>query len=325
MFKSQYRNIVIAGGTGFVGQALATRLAREQYQVTLLSRDREQHRELLVLPTLRIVEVDFEDSRSLEKALAGADVLINLIGILNESRHDGKGFRYAHVTLTERLATAAATAGVKRFLQMSALNAGADGPSHYLRSKGEAENLLLTRFKALNVTVFKPSVIFGLHDSFLNRFAKLLKWLPVLPLACPDAKFAPVHVGDVAEFMLRAMNDPAAINQRFELCGPKVHTLRDIVATIRATGHARCFILPLPRALAYLQAMVCEFLPGKPFSVDNFNSLQKDSISNNSAFARYNMRPASLAAQIGIQFARQSTRLRLDEYRRRAGRLRFRD
>jgi NADH dehydrogenase len=207
-------------------------------------------------------------------------VAINLVGILNEKGRDGRGFRKVHVDLAKDILQSCIDNKVPRLLHMSALNADSSkGSSHYLRSKGEAENYLHTfTGRNIHITSFKPSVIFGPGDSFLNRFAGLLKLAPVMPLACPDARFAPVYVGDVAEAFVNAIDDKQSFDQRIELCGPNQYTLEELVEyTARCLGRHRV-IAGLTDWASRLQATVMDFVPGKPFSTDNYNSLKQDSI-----------------------------------------------
>ncbi len=269
------RHIVVLGGTGFVGSHLVPELTRAGWRVSVASRNAERLRALAVLPGVRIVSVDVHDRTALTGLLQGADVAINLVGILNEPGRSGAGFRRAHVDLTGALVGACREAGVRRLLQMSSLNAGR-GSSHYLISRGEAEQRV--RSSGLDWTIFQPSVIFGPDDGLFFRFAKLLDLAPVLPLARPQAKFAPVYVGDVVQAFMRALEDTSSIGRTYELYGPQVMTLREIVAyTVRQRGLRR-WIIGLPDPLGRLQAAVFDFVPGKPFSSDNWKSLQIDSV-----------------------------------------------
>jgi NADH dehydrogenase len=269
------KTILILGGTGFVGSRLAARLDRAGYTVRIITRARERHRALLVLPNVELVEADVFAPGVLEQQLAGCAAAINLVGILNETRR--QGFERAHVALAERLCAACRAAGITRLLHMSALNADAQGgASRYLRSKGAAEDL--AHASGLDVTSLRPSVIFGAGDSFFNRFAALLRLSPVLPLACPAARFAPIHVGDVAECFARALTLPATIGQRYDLCGPCVYTLLELVRYTARVAGLRRLILPLPDWASRGQARVLEWAPGKPFTRDNYRSLQVDAV-----------------------------------------------
>src|SRR5580704_8645885 len=199
-------SLCILGGTGFLGTRLVARLIKDNHRVTVLSRDREQHKHLLVLPGLTLENCDVYQEPQLSERFRGNDVVINLIGILNERGFSGAGFRRAHTELTRGVLLAARSAGVGRLLQVSALKAAVDAPSYYLRSKGEAEKLIRETTTALDWTIFQPSVMFGPGDSFLNRFAGLLASIPlVFPLAKPNARFQPVFVDDVIEALLRCL------------------------------------------------------------------------------------------------------------------------
>ena len=270
-------HIVILGGTGFVGRHLAARLCGRGDRVTVLSRNRdhERLRGWRVLPKLNVVNCNVHDAAALTHRFQGADAVINLVGILNERGRSGEGFRRAHVELAGTVIGAMKAAGVKRLLQMSALNAGR-GKSHYLRTRGEAEALV--KASGLSWTIFQPSVIFGPGDGLFQRFAALLRLAPVLPLARPNARFAPVYVGDVVEAFARCLRDPASVHQSYELYGPDTLTLAEIVRyTARQMGVKRV-VLPLPDALGRAQGLVFDFIPGKPFSTDNFLSLQIDAV-----------------------------------------------
>jgi NADH dehydrogenase len=263
------------GGSGFVGRHLAPRLVAAGYRGRVPSRNRNLAREVGCVPGVELVNCNVHDPVALRQVLEGAEVAINLIGILNESGRSGAGFNRAHVELTRHLISACKQAGVPRLLQMSALNAGR-GSSHYLRTRGEAEQLL--KQSSLAWTVFQPSVIFGRGDGLFQRFAQLLRFAPVLPLARAKARFAPVYVGDVAEAFVRALSRKETIGQTIELYGDEVLTLKEIVAyTARGMGLKR-LVLPLPDALARIQGLVFDFVPGKPFSTDNYRSLKLDSV-----------------------------------------------
>ena len=230
------------------------------------------------MPTVEVFDADVHDESILNRFFADQDAVINLVGILNERHDNGKGFYHAHVELADKVIRACRKQGIQRLLHMSALNADpATGSSYYLRSKGEAEHRVHAA-PELNVTSFRPSVIFGPEDSFINRFASLLKLTPwVFPLACPDARFAPVYVGDVASAFTRSLNDPTTYGQRYNLCGPHEYTLRQIVGRIADTLGIKRRIIPLGRISSALQANLLEYAPGKPFSRDNYRSLQMDS------------------------------------------------
>jgi len=285
--------ILILGGTGFVGSRLVPRLHADGHCITILSRNRERHRDLGVLPRVRIENADVHDRAVLARWLRGTDAAINLVGILNERGNDGRGFQQVHVTLTEGLLEACRTAGVRRLLQMSALRAG-EGDSHYLRTRGEAERRV--RESTIDATIFRPSVIFGPGDGLFFRFVDLLRLTPVLPLARPQARLTPVYIGDVAEAFARALADRATIGRTYELFGPRSLSLIELVRwTARLAGRRR-WIVPLPDALGRWQARLGEWLPGKPISRDNFRTLLLDSVGSADGLAALGIRAMPMEA-----------------------------
>ena len=191
--------ICLLGGTGFVGKRLAARLSEAGHDIVILTRHRERQRDLLVLPTVRLVQGDVYDPEFLRKQFEDRDTVINLVGILNEKGRDGRGFARVHTELPSMIVEACRQTGVTRLLHMSALHASPAAPSHYLRTKAMGEEAVHRAEGAdFHVTSFRPSVIFGPGDGFLNRFAGLLRLTPgVFPLACPQARFQPVYVEDV--------------------------------------------------------------------------------------------------------------------------------
>lgn len=278
--------ICILGGTGFVGRHLAARLNGPGFRVRILTRNREKHRPLLVLPRTEVVETDVYDVQALKTQFQDCRTVINLVGILNERGHSGNGFRKAHVELTRKVLDACKQRHVQQLLHMSALHAdSARGPSIYLRTKGEAEDYLHTFHGNVHITSFRPSVIFGPDDSFFNRFARLLKLTPYFfPLACAKSRFAPVYVGDIVNQFVQAISNADMYEKRINLCGPKSYTLKELVEYTAEVLQLKRQVVALPDAIAVCQAFIMDyFVPGKPFSLDNYHSLQIDSTCNNGA------------------------------------------
>jgi len=314
-------SVCILGGTGFLGTRLVARLIKDGHQVTVLSRDREQHKHLLVLPGLTLENCDVYEEAQLSERFRGKDVVINLVGILNERGFGGQGFRRAHVELTQGVLQAGRSAGVARLLHVSALKAAVDAPSYYLRSKGEAERLIREEGAALDWTILKPSVMFGPGDSFLNRFAGLLASVPlVLPLARPNARFQPVFVDDVIDAMLRCLHGGASSRQTYELGGPQIYTLREIVALVAKITGRRRWIIGLPDFAARLQGLLFNFVPGRPFSSDNYKSLTVDSVCAEDGFARLKLKPHSVAASARQYLGAFEDNARLSHNRAATGR-----
>jgi NADH dehydrogenase len=312
--------VCILGGTGFVGSAIVEALHARGYDMRVPTRSRASGRHLQVFPTVELLVANVHDEAALGALVRGCAAVINLVGILNERGHDGSGFRRAHSELAAKLVRACAAGGVPRLLQMSALKADADrGPSHYLRTKGEAERTIAA--SGVPHAIFRPSVIFGPGDSFTNRFAKLVRLLPVLPLACPDSRFAPAYVDDVASAFVTAVEDERALGRAYELCGPEIYTLEEVVRfAARHTGR-RCRIVRLPPALGKLQAWVGDYLlPGKPISLDNFRSLGVASICGEAGFAALGIEPRAMSTIAPLYLEGRGRDRRLAELRNHARR-----
>jgi uncharacterized protein YbjT (DUF2867 family) len=308
------KQLVILGGTGFVGKSLLPRLAADGHHILLLSRNREQRRELGVLPNVRIRSVDIYDGNALRRQFEGADAVINLVGILNA--FGKQTFHHAHVELTQRVIAGCQSAGVARLHHMSALKAG-QGLSQYLKTKGEAEAQV--RNSSLDWTVYQPSVMFGRGGGLVGRFASLLKRMPALPLARASSRLAPTFVGDVAEAMARCVgDDKLGIDRSFELYGPEVLTLGEIVHQIRDAAGLRTPIMSLPDSLGRLQAQFAELLPGKPFSLDNFRSLRTDSVGKVDGYAALGITPQPFSAWLPVLLQAPARERRLAVARARA-------
>jgi uncharacterized protein YbjT (DUF2867 family) len=313
-------SIVVLGGTGFLGTRLVARLIKDGHQVTVLSRDRELHKHLLVLPGLTLENCDVYQEAQLSERFRGKDVVINLVGILNERWFGGAGFRRAHTELTQHILKAVRSAGVTRLLQVSALKAATDAPSYYLRTKGEAEKLI-RQTSALDWTIFQPSVMFGPGDAFLNRFAGLLAAIPfAFPLARPNARLQPVAVDDVVDAMRSCLHGGASSHQTYELGGPRVYTLREIVSLAAKLTHRRRWIIGLPNFLGRMQAFFMNFVPGRPFSSDNYRSLKVDSVCGEDGFSKLGIKPQSMAGSARLYLGAQEDNARLSQNRAAAGR-----
>jgi uncharacterized protein YbjT (DUF2867 family) len=314
-------SIVVLGGTGFLGTRLVARLIKDGHQVTVLSRDRERHKHLLVLPGLALENCDVYQEPQLSERFRGNDVVINLIGIRNERGFGGAGFRRAHTELTQHVLLAARSAGVARLLQVSALKASPDAPSYYLRTKGEAEKLIRDQNTALDWTILQPSVMFGPGDSFLNRFAGLLAAIPfAFPLARANARLQPVWVDDVVDALLHCLHGGASSRQTYELGGPQIYSLREIVGLVAILTRRRRWIVGLPNFLGRIQAFFMNFVPGRPFSGDNYRTLGVDSVCREDGFSKLGIKPKSMGASARLFLGAQEDNARLSQNRAAAGR-----
>ncbi len=309
------KHVVITGGTGFVGRHLIAKLRARGWRVTVPSRNRQAHRELTVMPDVRVVSCDVHDKDALARLMAGADAVVNLVGILNESGFDGAGFRRAHVEFTRQVIAAMRAAGVPRLVQMSALNSGL-GQSHYLKSRCEADAFV--REGAVRWTIVQPSVIFGPGDGLFFRFAQLLRLpAPVMPLARAGTRFAPVYVEDVAEAIARCLDDDATVGRTYQLFGPRVMTLAEIVRYTRDLLGLSRWVVGLPDALGALQAAVLGLVPGKPFSLDNYRSLALDSVGTQSGLEALGIAPTDIDTVMPRLLRGEDKQAELDRYRAR--------
>jgi len=316
------RNILVIGGSGFVGSAIVRKLAAAGRRVTVPTRRRDRAKHLILLPTVDVVEADVHDDAVLAGLVAGKDAVINLVGILHgdSGQPYGKRFRAAHVDLPRRIAAACAAAAVPRLLHMSALGVAEDAPSMYLRSKAAGEAAVREAAGAVAVTIFRPSVIFGREDRFVNVFADMQAFLPLMALGRPGARLQPVHVEDVASAFVNALDHRATFGKTYDLAGPRTYALRDIIAFAgRASGHPRP-VVGLPDGLAYLQARLMELAPVALISRDNLDSLAVDSVSAAAFPAELGVQPASMEAVMTDILARRTPRERYMRLRDRAGR-----
>jgi NADH dehydrogenase len=322
----KFGNVLVVGGSGFIGRHLVASLAAAGLRVTVPSRRRERAKHLILLPTVDVVEADVMASGVLERLCAGKQAVYNLVGILHSrrGRRDERGpndygpdFARVHVELPQAIVAACRASGIRRLLHISALGASPSAPSEFLRAKAIGEQALLAA-EDLDVTVFRPSVVFGPEDTFLNRFARFAKLLPVIAVPCPNAKFQPVYVGDVARAMHFALDEPEARGQGYELCGPRVYTMKQLVEFVCAVTGKRRLVIGLPDRLSYLQAWMLEHLPGKLMTRDNYRSMQVPSTCD-TPFP-FRIQPQALEAVAPAYLAPSGPRERYPQLRWRARR-----
>ena len=303
--------VCILGGSGFVGRHVCHALAAEGYRVRVATRDRERaKKQLILLPTAEVAVVDVHGPAQLAEFVHGADAVINLVGVLHDGRGE-RGFRAAHVELARKVVVACRERGVRRLLQMSSLGAGPAAPSAYLRTKGEAEAIV--RDAGFAWTIFRPSVIFGRDDSFLNLFAQLLRFFPVVALGSPNARFQPVFVEDVAAAFVKSLADLGSHGKRYDLCGPRVYTLRELVEFVAAATGRRRPIVGLNDTLSWLQALCMEWLPVKLLTRDNYDSMKVASVCD--CPFPFGITPAALEAAAPAWLGPVTPRARYQQFR----------
>ncbi|MFZ9373465.1 MAG: complex I NDUFA9 subunit family protein [Burkholderiaceae bacterium] len=316
------KRVLVLGGTGFVGRHVCEKLVAQGTRVTVPTRRIDRARDIQMLPLLDVAVADVHDAAQLARLLPGHDAVVNLIAILHGNE---PAFERAHVVLPRTLAAAMHAAGIKRLVHISALGADASGPSMYQRSKARGEAVL--RESGLDVTLLRPSVIFGAEDKFLNTFASLQAVAPVMPLAGAGTRFQPVWVEDVAQAVVNALlgakGDRASIGQTLEACGPETFTLGELVRLAgRCAGHERP-VMALPLSVGRLQAALMELLPGEPLmSRDNVASLSVDNVASGTlpGLQALGITPAALSAVAPTYLGRRGLRSALDRMRQGARR-----
>lgn len=319
----EHKKVLLLGGSGFVGTYIANRLSEQGVRLTIPTRRRDRNKKQIMLPGVDMPEADINDPAQLEALVRGQDAVINLVGILHSRDVKlpySRDFEQAHVELPRKIIAAMRATGVRRLVHMSALKASVDGPSEYLRSKGAGEQIVLAARDALDVTVFRPSVIFGAGDAFLSLFAKLLKTFPVLPLGMGQARFQPVWVADVADAFVDCLDRRDTFGQAYDLVGPQTYSLEELVRYVARLTQSRARILPLSEGWAYLQAGLLWLLPKPMLSPDNLRSMQVDSVADGSGQRFPGWRPTPLEAIAPTYIAGDRPKQRLNRYRWYAGR-----
>ncbi|MBK6355806.1 MAG: complex I NDUFA9 subunit family protein [Betaproteobacteria bacterium] len=317
------KKVLLLGGSGFVGTYIVNRLSQRGIEVTVPTRRRERTKALIMQPGVTMPEADISCEQTLTELMRGHDAVINLVGVLH-SRDVilpySRDFAQAHVELPKKIVAACKATGVRRLVHMSALNADPKGPSEYLRSKGDGEAIVLAAQGELDVTVFRPSVIFGLGDAFLSMFASILKKVPVFPLGFGHARFQPVWAADVADAFVDSLSDVTTYGQAYELVGPKTYTLRELVDYAKELAGSTAKIVSLSEGWAYLQAGLMWLAPSPMLSPDNLRSMEKDSVAEAGSKQPANWRPTALEAIAPTYIALNTPKGKLDTFRYRAGR-----
>jgi len=312
------KTVCVLGGAGFVGSSIVAKLDAAGYKVKVLTRNRERAKHLILLPNVQVQTCDITNNRAMSDLLSDCDAVINLIGILHENSNNT--FETVHHQIPRRLAQVCEELGINRLLHMSALRAGKYAPSKYLRSKAAGEAAINEFSKKLDITIFKPSVIFGRDDSFLNLFASIIRFVPILVLGKPNAKFQPIWVEDVAQAFVNALENNATYDRTYELGGPTIYTLRELVQKVMAILEVKRPIIGLNKPFSYIQGLVLELLPGKLMTRDNVRSMEVDSVTDEPMASELGVAVTALEVIIPDYLANQTPRAAYDKFRSAAGR-----
>ena len=314
--------VLVLGGTGFVGRHVCEQLARLGWHITVPTRRAAHAASVQSLPGLTVIEASVHREADLARLMPGHDAVVNLVAVLHG---DEDRFENVHVTLPAKIAHAMRQAGVQRLVHVSALGADLQGPSMYQRSKARGETVL--QGASLALTVLRPSVIFGAEDKFLNLFADLQGIAPFMPLAGRRTRFAPVWVADVARAVVACLQQPGTTGQTYELCGPDVMTLGELVQRAgqwAGVNHGRGRpVIGLPLWMGWLQALAMEMAPGEPLmSRDNLSSMKVDNIATGQhpGLQALGITPAAAAGVAPTYLGHRGPRSRLNGWRTRAGR-----
>ena len=286
--------VCILGGTGFVGHSVVRQLSEAGYTVKVLTRNGQKGKHLTQHRGVQVIECNVLNHNALKQALKSTSAVINLIGILHENKKTT--FDDIHANLPRDLAKICVECSIPRLIHMSALQASDNAPSKYLRSKAKGEGQIMQYANKINITIFKSSVIFGACDNFINLFTKLIKFLPIILLAKPNAKFQPIYVEDVSMALVKALDDKRTFGKAYELAGPKIYSLQELIQLVAKTANKNRLIIGLNDQLSYLQAWAIELLPVKMMTRDNLLSMEVDSISEQQSLDYFEFRPKALEA-----------------------------
>ena len=309
MHSIKDKRIVIFGGTGFIGREVAARLIRAGAYVTVLARRPYRNKEMLVQPRLRLVQGDVRDPMAVGQALSGQDAAINLVGILDGTPRQMQAL---HVDWPRRLVDSGRE--LKRLVHVGAVNADTGSDSRYLATKGQGEEII--RGAGVPWTILSPSVVYGNGDTFFNRFALLLRLAPgVMPVIRPEARFSPVFVGDVAEAIIASLTRDDLSGKRLALGGPEEWTMRQVVEYTRSQIGVRRLLVNVPRAVAKMQARVMGLLPGRPFSLDQYHTLQVDAVAGPEDLRMIGIEPTAVDTIVPAYLGKSRKQVLYDRFR----------
>jgi NADH dehydrogenase len=311
------KTIAIFGASGFLGSSIVLALNQSNYRLKLFSRNKEKIKFWTVNPNIQIFDFNLDDLTQVKKDLKNTDVVINLLGILHQSKKDS--FDKIHHLWPSHLAKTMKELGIKRLLHLSALGSSSNAASLYLKSKILGETALL-KHKDLYLTILRPSIIFGTKDNFINMFKLLVKWLPVIVLLSPQSKFQPIYIEDVSKIITKSLWDKKTYGKVYELGGPDVYSLKEIIKLIIKSEKLQRLIIPLNKPLSYMFALSMEMLPIKILTRDNWRSMQVDNLVDIQYAIPYRYSQERLEHYLENKKNRPPIRAKYNFYRSKSGR-----
>ena len=303
--------------SGFLGSSIVLALNQSNCRLKLFSRNKEKIKYWTVNPNIQIFDFDIDNLTQVKKDLKNTDVVINLLGILHQSKKDS--FDKIHHLWPSHLANMIKDLGIKRLIHLSALGASFKAPSLYLKSKAHGETALLNQ-KDLNLTILRPSIIFGARDNFINMFKALVKWLPVIVLLSPQSKFQPIYIEDVSKALIKSLWDKKTYGKVYELGGPDIYSLKEIIKLIIKSEKLHRLIIPLNKPLSYIFALSMEILPIKILTRDNWRSMQVNNVVDPQYVMPYRYSQEQLEHYLENKKNRLPMRTKYNLYRSKSGR-----
>ncbi len=299
--------VCILGGSGFVGRETVKHLTEAGFAIRIPTKKRERVKSnFIVNPMVDVIATDITDQDALERVVSGCDIVINLVGILHESKKTT--FDEIHVKLVKKIMKVCINQKIRSLVHISALGVGEKAPSKYLQSKWEGEQELILDDidkQNLQTTILRPSIVFGLGDSFINLFSNLVKYFPVIPVIKPRAKFQPIFVEDLAKIILQSIIAPIPNEKILEVGGPKAYSFEELIETITIAQNKKRIIFPLPNSVSFLMARVAELLPRKILTTDNLLSLSTDNVTNFDCSKAFELKLTTVEEFLSTNFVNQ--------------------
>ncbi len=296
--------ICLLGGSGFIGREIIRQLTKAGFAIRIPTRNRERIKtNLIVHPAVDVIEADVMDQSSLDNAIRGCDAVVNLVGILHQTKSNS--FNKVHLDLPKKILKACIKNNINRIIHISAIGATKDSVSEYLRSKWEGEQQIRLESGKNNIrsTIIRPSIVFGRGDSFISLFVFIVKTFPVIPLIKPNAKFQPIFVQDLAKIVLKSLASTKTFHQTLEVGGPKVYTFKELLETICKATQKKRVIISLPDSISLLMARCSELLPYKVLTPDNLLSLEIDNVTKEDFSKIFDINPTSVEEMLSKKFS----------------------